>query len=283
MDTRIKQIAIILLAVYLAKGCEYHLDVTGFTGTDIPVKERFQDSRDWTAANGEYEISTDTTCYSLFIAGDTHVGTVINLESMLQQAVSREVLAVAIAGDVTTGREEHIVRADSLLSAYPGINRFVTPGNHDLYFTGWETFFERFGPSAYTVTIRSADSQDLLIFLDSGSGTLGVNQLAWLETLLEEERESFRHVIVITHLNLINNRLTGSTGPLNDEVVVLLDLFSEHDIQMVTQGHDHARYETTLGSTRYITLDALKDGTKNASYLELQVDQDGIGTVFHEL
>jgi hypothetical protein len=283
MDARIKQIAIIFLAACIGHGCEYHLDVTGVAGTDVPIRDRFLDSQEWTAVNGEYEIVTDTTFYSFFVAGDTHVGSIVNLEQMLQKAVEDRAVGVSIAGDVSTGREEDIVRADSILNAYPQVPAFVIPGNHDLYFGGWETFFALFGPSVYTVTIRSEDAQDMFLFLDSGSGTLGVDQLAWLEELLEEERTAFRYVIVITHLNLVNNRLTGSTGPLNEEVVMLFDLFTEHDVQMVIQGHDHRRYETSFGTTTYITLDALKDGDPNASFLELQVNQNGIETVFHEM
>jgi predicted phosphodiesterase len=276
-----KQKILVLIVAVVLNGCAYDLDVTGFFRTSVPVQDRFLGSLEWTATNGEYELKADTTSYSLLIAGDAHVGTVLNLETMLQRAVAQGALAIAIAGDVTTGRVEHMVRTDSLFRVYPEIEKYTVPGNHDLYFEGWKTYYELFGPSAYIVKIRSGEAQDLYIFLDSGSGTLGTDQLTWLKSVLEEERTSFRYTIVVTHLNFFRNRFTGSTNPVNEELLMLLDLFTENNVQLVIQGHDHKRHETSLGATTYLTLDALKDGVQNASYLELRVDEEGIQTVFH--
>lgn len=278
----IQRIVLLTLAVAL-HACSYDLDVTGFFGTSVNVRDRFLDSQEWIANNGGYELHADTASYSLLIAGDSHLGKGLNLEIMLQKAVAQEALAIAIAGDVTTGIEADIIRTDSIFQAYPSIEKYVVPGNHDLYFEGWKPFYERFGPSAYTVKIHSGEAKDLYIFLDSGSGTLGTDQVDWLKTILEEERASYRFTTVITHLNLFRNRLTGSTNPLNEEVLLLLDLFISNNVQLVIQGHDHKRFETSLGTTSFLTLDALKDGEKNASYLELTVTREGIETVYHPL
>lgn len=270
-----------LIVAIALHGCSYDLDVTGFFGTSVQVRDRFLGSLEWTATNGAYALIADTASYSLLIAGDSHVGTFLNLETMLQKAVAQEALAIAIAGDVSTGLAADMIRTDSIFQAYPAIAKYVVPGNHDLYFEGWKTFFERFGPSAYTVKIHSGEAKDLYIFLDTGSGTLGPDQVTWLKTILEEDRASFRFTTVITHLNLFRNRLTGSTNPVNEEVLMLLDLFTANNVQLVIQGHDHKRFETSLGTTTFLTLDALKDGEKNASFLELRVDNDGIHTSFH--
>ena len=279
----IKPITLSVFAALLLIGCAYDLDVTGFFGTSESVQDRFLGSLEWTATHEEFEVISDAATYSMLIGGDSHVGTVVNLETMLQKAVAQGALAISIAGDVTTGLEEDHIRTDSIFQAYPEVEKFVVPGNHDLYFKGWDTFFDLFGPSAYTLKIHSRDTSDLFLFLDSGSGTLGVDQLNWLAETLQQERELYRYAIVITHLNFFRNRFTGSTNPINEEVLTLLDLFTENNVQLVIQGHDHKRYETSLGETTYLTLDALKDGTKNASYLELTIDNEGISTVFHEL
>lgn len=282
MDTRIKQIAIGIIAVLLLNGCAYDLDLKGFLGTSEAVNHRFQSSMEWTVLNQEYEITVDSTAYTFLVGGDSHVGTIINIEKMLQIAVAQGALAVSVAGDVTTGREEGLIRTDSLFRKYPEVAKFIIPGNHDLYFNAWERYFELFGPSVYTLRVISGEEADLFVFLDTGSGTVGLEQFTWLESLLEEESESYRNIIIITHLNFFRNRMTGSTNPLNEEVMTLLDLFAEHSIQLVIQGHDHKRYITEFGETTYLTLDALKDGVKNASYLELRINEENISTVFHE-
>jgi len=159
----------------------------------------------------------------------------------------------------------------------------LVPGNHDLYFGGWESFFDLFGASSYTFSVNRSSSSDLFIFLDSGGGTLGNLQLEWLKELLESDREKYNHVIIVTHVNFFRSHFTHSTNILNEELLFLIDLNARYKVDMVIQGHDHKRYVEQMGHTTYLTLDALKDGTKNASYMELNISESGLNYTFVNL
>jgi 3',5'-cyclic AMP phosphodiesterase CpdA len=106
--------------------------------------------------------------------------------------------------------------------------------------------------------------------LDSGSGTLGSEQLQWFKNLLENQRQIYRHCILYTHNNLFRFRRTFSTNPKIEEIQVLLDLFTRHQVDMVVGGHDHFRDETVFGNTTYIIMDAFLDRSNHASYFHLQ-------------
>jgi UDP-2,3-diacylglucosamine pyrophosphatase LpxH len=156
-------------------------------------------------------------------------------------------------------------------------------GNHDLFFHGWDTYFELFGSSTYSFTVRTSDTSDLYICLDSGGGTHGWRQLEWLKDLLEKERKNVRYCILFTHNNFFRTRRTGSTNPLVDELRVLMDLCYTNSVDMVIMGHDHKRSEEFLGVTRYVTLDALQDDFEDASYLELHVKENGLDPKYIKL
>jgi 3',5'-cyclic AMP phosphodiesterase CpdA len=187
---------------------------------------------------------------------------------------------MVIAGDVTTGKKDDYTVLDSVLQSTTFVQTCLVAGNHDLYFDGWKSFHEMFGSSTYTMQVNTADSSDLFIFLDSGSGTLGTLQLDWLKNLLQTERANYRHVIITTHLNFFRNRMTGSTNPLNEELLVLLDLFERHKVDLLVSGHDHDRYLEVFGHTQYLTLDAMVDEAKQASYMKLTVNGDGLDYQF---
>jgi 3',5'-cyclic AMP phosphodiesterase CpdA len=238
---------------------------------------------EWNNDHPEREITIASDSYTFLVGSDSHVGGTDNISQFIEAAISKNPIALAISGDVTTGREEDYEVAAAELEALSDIQLCLVPGNHDLYFGGWNTYYELFGPSTYTLTIHTNASSDLYIFLDTGGGTLGTSQLEWLRELLEKERANHRHAIVVTHVNFFRPRFTNSTNLLNEELILLIDLFEKNEVNMVIQGHDHKRFEEHMGHTTYLTLDALKDGTKNASYLELVVSGEEIDYSFIDL
>jgi 3',5'-cyclic AMP phosphodiesterase CpdA len=263
--------------------CRYDLDVTGFVYTPVPVKERFEKSVQWNSDHPPRETMIEGDNYTVLVGSDSHVGGTHNLSCMISQALEEGAAMIAIAGDLSTGWPEDYDIAVAELEGAGTIPVCVVPGNHDLYFGGWESFFSNFGASAYTMAVHTTDTSDLFIFLDTGGGTLGSGQLEWLKQLLQEQREDYRYATVITHVNFFRNRFTTSTNILNEEVIVLLDLFAKQRVDIVIQGHDHKRHEELFGSTTYITLDALKDGTGSASFLQLHVGKEKISYNFIDL
>ena len=173
-------------------------------------------------------------------------------------------------GDIVTGQKYDY---DSLRNHLPtdSTRYFMVAGNHDLFFDGWKTFYEYFGSSTYYFTVTTPADSDLFICLESGSGTLGADQLDWLKNILTTIRSQYRRCIVFSHVNLFREHRTSSTNVMTDEIRILLDLFAKNNVDMTFSGHDHRRSTEVFGNTTYVTLDALKDGFSEASYLQLKI------------
>jgi 3',5'-cyclic AMP phosphodiesterase CpdA len=190
---------------------------------------------------------------------------------LLDSARIPGIAALILCGDNTTGNQEDYDNLKSILDVTDSVNYFLTTGNHDLYHAGWATYFPYFGASSYTLEIRTPSTADLIIVIDNSSGTLGSKQFDWLKSILVEKRPSYRHCIVAGHVNFYRNRFTVSTNPLTEEIWALIDLFAEHRVDLLVSGHDHERYIETFGNTTYLTMDAVKDGEANASWMKLHV------------
>ena len=142
------------------------------------------------------------------------------------------------------------------------------------------SFYSRFGSSSYYFTVSTPVATDLYICLDSGGGTLGNLQLDWFIDVLETVRPAHRRCVVFTHNNLFRFRRTTSTNPNIEELLVLLELFSECHVDMVVTGHDHKQHDRKFGDTYHIVMDALKDDLSCAGYFQLNVINGNISYGF---
>jgi predicted phosphodiesterase len=247
------------------------------------VNKRFSQSMAWNSKHPYREIVVPSDDYSILTMADSHVGGTNNLDSFLNIAQTTNASAVVMAGDLTTGNtedydvfEQHLPDQDSLPS-------FLIAGNHDLYFDGWNEFYSRFGSSTYLFTIKTPAATDLFVCLDTGGATLGDRQLEWLRNMLQTLRPDYRHCFVFSHANLFLFRHTLSTTPLIEELHVLIELFTKNQVDMVINGHDHQQYTEFFGVTRYIVMDALKDGLSNAGYFQLRVKNGNIVYKFENI
>jgi predicted phosphodiesterase len=274
--TRWSFVAVLILLT----GCE-KMDIRGMFVSYETVNERFSSSMEWNCIIGDRELKIEESSYTVFAMGDSHIGGVINLKSFLQQAFSEGAVAAVGVGDLTSGREEDYNTFYQQTSQVGPVHFFPMVGNHDLYSNGWKTFKSLYGSSVYFFTVQSPMNTDLFICLDSGSGTLGSRQTAWLRKLLQTERVNHRYCVIFTHNNLFRSRQTTSTNLMVEEVQALMELCLLHQVNLVVTGHDHKRSTETLGNTRFIIMDALLDGFKDAGYLKIKVNQDGIDYEFY--
>ncbi len=261
----------------------YELDFSGFFMRSEKANQRFTESMEWNTQNPYREIVTDTDDYLLLVMGDTHVGGTKNLLQFFDIARDIEPAAAVMVGDLVTGREKDYQVFYEALPDREEVLWFPLVGNHELYFDGWTHFYKLFGASVYLFTIQTPNSTDLMIALDTGSGTLGSKQLEWLENKLAEIRPDFRYCMLFTHNNLFRNPPTWTTNPPIEELHVLMDLFLRHSVDFLIAGHDHRRNETHFGNTTYLLVDAMKDGLSNAGYLRLYVTGEGVEYQFESL
>ena len=276
------KIVLVLLATMLS-GCTSTLDFSGFFFPADLVDSRFTQSDQWNQTHPFKNMVVTSENYQLLVAADSHIGPVVNFNKFLTEASKPENTAFVMVGDIVTGHKEDYLVFKNELPDFNQVHYFLMAGNHDLYFDGWKTFYDYFGSSTYYFTVQTPTESDLYICLDSGSGTLGGKQLAWLKNVLSSKRANYRNCVVFSHVNFFRNRHTGSTNPLVDELYVLMDLFETYKVNMVISGHDHVRSINNFGFTTYITLDGLLDSNQNASYLKLKVNAEKAGYEFIDL
>lgn len=266
-------IALILVSIFIR--CE-NVDFAGMFVSSESVNQRFKQSMEWNTLHPYREIVVPSDNYFILSMGDSHVGGTRNLIQFLNNAETTNASAVVMAGDLTTGHSYDYNAFHKCIPSQDSLQTFFIAGNHDLFFEGWNQFYARFGSSTYFFAIKTPVADDLFICLDSGNGTLGDKQLDWLIELLQSSRADYRYCIVFTHNNFFRNRHTGSTNPLVEELLVLMELFTIHHVDIVVTAHDHKKYAEKFGNTTYITMDALMDGLDYSGYLELSFENGKI-------
>lgn len=273
---------ICLFACVVFSSCE-KIDLRSALMSYEKVSERFDQSMEWNTRQGYPKIVTSDDAYKIMVMADSHIGSTENYDLFIKDVLQKKSLAVVMNGDITTGRSEDYNTLSAIRPDKNDIESFLTVGNHDLYFNGWEEFYARFGASVYYFTVKSPLASDLFICLDSGSGTLGEKQMQWLKRILENKRKEYRHCVVFTHVNFFRTRHTGSTNLLVEELHTLMDMFHEYQVNMIITGHDHIKSVEVLGNTTYLTMDALLDGNEQAGYLLLHIDEKELNYTFVNL
>lgn len=275
----VKYLLAILFVLVTFPSCLEDVDFSGFITNYTPVNERFEQSMEWNQNHPDKIIHVKDENYTLFIAADVHIGGTSNFKQFLTDGLTQGADAFILAGDNVSGHKHDYDTLRNHLQKITNIPVFPITGNHDLYFKGWQYFYDYFGSSTYKIVVETDQTKDdAIICLDSGGGTLGKKQLAWLKTKLEN-RDKYRKCIVVTHNNFFRARHTTSTNPQIDELYLLLDWFYDYKVDLVIMGHDHQHSLEQFGPTTYITMDALKDDFKKASYLKLNVNN---GEILHE-
>jgi len=266
--------AVFFTGALLMSSCIGDADFTGFFRSSVRVNERFEQSLEWNTQHAPRRIVCENNNYRLFFASDIHIGGTENFQKILNDSKSAETDGLFLVGDIVSGKEEDYNILVESLARESIENYFIQVGNHELYFNGWKWFRQYFGTSVYPVEIVTPLAKDLVICLDTGGGTLGPLQLEWLEELLRNVRQNYRHCIVLHHCNFFQSDFSTSATPLSEELYELMNLFFTYSVDMVIMGHVHISSEENFGPTRYICLDAALDGAKNASYLRLDCSDD---------
>lgn len=278
MENRFKQIAVFIFIILAVLSCD-QFEMRGFVTSYESADQRFKQSMDWNARNPIREMSVPEDDYSIFVMSDSHIGGTKNLDIFLEKADETNAAAAVMVGDITMGYAKDFEILQQHLQEYDDLQSFLMVGNHDLYFDGWKKFYSLFGSTTYEFFINTPNATDIFICLDTGSGTLGSEQLDWLKEVLVSERKKYRRCVLFTHNNFFRIRHTTSGNPFVEELQVLLELSVKHEIDMVVAGHDHKRNVKAFGNTTFVTMDQLQDESKNAGYFKLSIVN---GTIEYE-
>jgi UDP-2,3-diacylglucosamine pyrophosphatase LpxH len=263
------------LLIITIEGCD-KLDLSRLVSSTDNVNERFKQSEEWNNTHPVREILCDSDSYSLYLGSDIHMGGTENFNKFISAGKSAGTNGFVLIGDLCSGhKEDYDVLKEQVLLA-ESTPCYLIAGNHDLFYGGWETFYNYFGSSTYIFTVTSKNAQDLFICLETGSASLGTLQMDWLKNIFSSYRSNYRNCIILSHTNMFQDGPDLSTNPDVDELYVLFDLFADNNVNMVINGHYHDKMEDVLGNTTYLVLDALEDGDDNPGYLELLINDTGI-------
>lgn len=281
MENKLKHIILITLIISLS-GCNY-ADIGGMFIVNESVNSRFEESQRHNKNQQPVTIIAPTDSYKIAVMADVHIGTTTNFDKAIQKIKTLNYNALVLNGDICNGNKSDFEHYATHVKQLEPIPYFPLVGNHELYFGGWSSYLSYFGSSTYYFTIKTNQSEDLFICLDTGSGTLGSKQLEWFKNLLKTKRSTFRNCIIFTHNNLYRIRHTSSTNPLTEELMVLTELFARYKVNIVVAGHDHQKNIVSLGNTNHITLNAMLDGFNHADFLTLSCTNGELEYQFTDL
>lgn len=264
-------------------GCNT-FDIKGlFVPTSDLVGTRFEQSM---VKNENKPVATIKASeeYLFYVCTDPHIAHTADNLTIFNDALRNdsEALFGLVLGDLSDRRNNHPRYVESI--AYNPAKHthnhpiFNVLGNHDLYFDGWDRYLELVGPSVYWFDVEFDGGRDLFLVLDSATGSLGLEQTRWMKGFLAEKRNDYRNCIILKHTNLFytdNSQNTSGNMPL-EESVALLDLWSEYNVTLVLQGHDHTREDLTYGGVRYTIVGTIRDECDAPEYLKVTVTPNGL-------
>lgn len=270
----------LFVLMFFLTSCSKNIDYLGlfYTINESP-DERFAQSMSYNDEHGYDKITGVPDDYEVYVMSDIHVDfSTDNLDRFVSDYLADSVAApfALCLGDLINATDhwdyfdEHVKPVSDA-----GRKIYYTVGNHDLYFDQWPEFRSRYHTSTYWFEVQTVGNfKDLYISIDSGNGTLGVDQRDWLEDVLREKKnQGYRHTIVYTHTHFFKKDTSqGHTSNFNlEETYDLLDLFDRYDVSLVLQGHSHSRDLTTFKDVVYLRVDSLEDHYPDAYYTILNV------------
>ena len=253
------------------------LDMKGLISPNGPtVATRFEQSMAYNATRGEIHLDMQADDYNIYVCTDSHITrkTHRNLDYFIAQYRAETTPKLALhLGDVIDA-QKNLPCADSILHFQGQTVKdtvFVTPGNHDIYFKQWDIYRDFFKSSVYWFDTRNGTKKlDLFICLDSAEGELGVAQMNWLRTFLDEKsKEGYRRIIVFSHTHLW--KLDASQGHTSNMALEatyeFTSLLAQYGVECYWCGHQHARQLVRFKGVTYRVLNATKDSESGQSYM----------------
>jgi 3',5'-cyclic AMP phosphodiesterase CpdA len=191
---------------------------------------------------------------------------------------------VIAGGDQIMGaRGQRYGRADSLYRLYQEtagalkMPVYTTLGNHEKYALfgrnstdrdhpgyGEKMYEKRLGPPYYSFDHMGWKFMILNSVADAGgdryAGFIDSGQMEWIREELKKT-DPATPIVVTTHIpfiTVLTQRFRGSTIANDSSVVVsnsldVLNLFRNHNLRLVLQGHLHIVEEIKIGNTQFIT------------------------------
>lgn len=263
--------------VCVSCGPDTRLDMIGmFAGSSPTIDQRFEQSVQYNQQAGYATIHALSDNYRVYVCTDTHIHkTRTRWEYFVGTYHADSLCPVAVhLGDIIDATTDFAYVEDVLKSTiFPtkSDTLMAVCGNHDIYFKQWKKFIKAFKTSSYYFVVTTpTGKKDLFVVFDSADGTVGSKQLDWLrETLTWAEKQNFRHIVACTHTHFFkrDNSQGHTSNYTLEETYALLNLFTQHGVEMIWSGHDHSREITQVKGMTCIVVDSMKDEDKEPYYM----------------
>ena len=271
---------IFLIAFTLFNSCKYGSDNLFYTGAS--VNERTKDGITFLEDNpvqGKLK-------YNVLIFSDTHFGVKTKTppyqklyEYLDKIKETSEYPAFAIAlGDLTDTAgveefEQYNVFIQTLENKY-NLKTYNIIGNHDCYLSGWDNWKNNCYP--HTSFYKFETSNFSYYFLDTGTGTIGKNQLNHLK---KEMQKDSKQKVICSHYPLYTSTLLFCMGD-SYERNELINLFQRTNVKIVLSGHIHKNETVDLGTFAQQTITSFTYYQKIGI---LKVDEDNKKVDFEKI
>jgi len=140
---------------------------------------------------------------------------------------------------------------------------FSAIGNHDLYNDGWDLYKKYIGPSVFRFEYGPCE----FIFIDAAAGTLGEDQMHWLEKMLHNYEGRNPARFVLGHYPIYEGEVqTPASMGNTQERMMLTSLFDDYNVDYYLCGHKHTGFEDEVRDTVHLI------GGAGSSYKEILGD-----------
>jgi hypothetical protein len=272
----LKYLVLIATITFIASCDKYDLQGFFVSPSKERINERFEQSIAYNEKHQEDTlIIANSDEYQFCAAADFHVKTTANTLSRYVKLTANtpSILFSSILGDITDQKGGLAIAFDSINNNKGNSIIRILAGNHDLYFNQLHEYHQLFGSSTYFFIVKTPNTSDLFIALESTTGSLGKLQKEWLENILLEKRNQHRYCIILTHTNFFDTELSQfPSGNFSlEETAFLTNLFSKHNVDIIINGHDHTYDYTELNGVEYLTLEDAQDSDSNPTYFSINV------------
>ncbi|HUT53234.1 MAG TPA: metallophosphoesterase [bacterium] len=211
------------------------------SGTE-KVDDRFNESVSGHARQLALPAASSDT-FTFLWASDIHItyGHSDLMDKFGSYAKQRGAVFALHSGDCADGGQvDEYKKWNGVMGEYLPCPVFSAIGNHDLYGDGWDAYKKYIGPAAFRFIYGPCD----FIFIDTAAGTLGFDQMGWLEKVLDRGGPPNR--FILSHYPIYDGAFqTPSSIGNTEECMKLISMFADNNVSYFLCGHKHtgAHYE----------------------------------------
>lgn len=226
------------------------LVVTSCVSQTVP-SERTSDSRSLSPPPNTVTLA-DPDHFTFAAVADLHIAShdTSRLQRILTAATAENDSFIILLGDIVDkGAQDDFLAVQSALHD-AGFDGKVFPmlGNHDVFNNGWAYYKQIFGPNYY----RFAVGNSTFFAMDTADGTLGAEQMDWLENQLESLPAGGNTFFLSHYLPVIPGQRTYLKLADQNEALHLMKLALNHGVSAWLGGHYHSYIQEVIDGVTYV-------------------------------